>query len=394
MIPTIGVGDGYRVPRVILGAWQQSSGHSARVAGPEEIFSTWDQALARGLDTFDCADIYTGVEALIGDYVRRRRAAGAGIPKVHTKFVPDLAALRTIDRGYVERIVDRSLTRLALDRLDLVQFHWWDYQVPGYLEVMGWLGELARAAKIAHLGLTNFDTARTRELLALGVPIATAQVQYSVLDQRPERGLAAMAAAAGVGLVCYGTVAGGFLSERWLGQPEPAPGIDYNFTAPMAMRLDEAISGVRTELGIKVFGDSLPILQQKAAEIRDIVAKIPGAADVSVDVSAGAMQVELDLHRAALARYGLNVSDVREAVQSGIGGATAIEDVGNRRAGRPRRGSTPSFPIATARSSFARTFPSLSTRPGSGRPTGRPANARPTRRPHPVRARCSMAPKT
>ena len=109
------------------------------------------------------------------------------------------------------------------------------------------------------------------------------------------------------------------------------PGIDYNFTAPMAMRLDEAISGVRTELGIKVFGDSLPILQQKAAEIRDVVAKIPGAADVSVDVSAGAMQVELDLNRAALARYGLNVADVREAVQSGIGGATATEVIDGRK---------------------------------------------------------------
>ena len=109
------------------------------------------------------------------------------------------------------------------------------------------------------------------------------------------------------------------------------PGIDYNFTAPMAMRLDEAISGVRTELGIKVFGDSLSILQAKAAEIRDVVAKIPGAADVSVDVSAGAMQVELDLNRAALARYGLNVADVRAAVQAGIGGATATEVIDGRK---------------------------------------------------------------
>ena len=109
------------------------------------------------------------------------------------------------------------------------------------------------------------------------------------------------------------------------------PGIDYNFTAPMAMRLDEAISGVRTELGIKVFGDSLPILERKAAEIRDVVDKIRGAADVSVDVSAGAMQVELDLDRPALARYGLNVSDVRDAVQAGVGGSTATEIIDGRK---------------------------------------------------------------
>ncbi len=109
------------------------------------------------------------------------------------------------------------------------------------------------------------------------------------------------------------------------------PGIDYNFTAPMAMRLDEAISGVRTELGVKVFGDSLPILQAKAAEIRDVIAMVPGAADVSMDVSAGAMQVELALDRAALARYGLNVADVRAAVQAGIGGVEATEVIDGRK---------------------------------------------------------------
>jgi cobalt-zinc-cadmium resistance protein CzcA len=109
------------------------------------------------------------------------------------------------------------------------------------------------------------------------------------------------------------------------------PGIDYNFTAPMAMRLDEAISGVRTELGVKVFGDNLSILQQKAAEIRDAIAATRGAADVSVDVSAGAQQIELGLDRGALARYGLNVADVREAVETGVGGSEATEIIDGRR---------------------------------------------------------------
>jgi len=85
------------------------------------------------------------------------------------------------------------------------------------------------------------------------------------------------------------------------------PGLDYDFSAPMAMRLDEAISGVRTALGVKVFGDDIAVLQQKAAEISAIVTTVPGSADVSVDVSAGAMQLELALDRPALARNGLNV---------------------------------------------------------------------------------------
>jgi cobalt-zinc-cadmium resistance protein CzcA len=109
------------------------------------------------------------------------------------------------------------------------------------------------------------------------------------------------------------------------------PGIDYNFTAPMAMRLDEAISGVRTQLGVKVFGDSLPILQAKAAEVVKVIEGVPGAADVSADVSAGAMQVELALDRGALARYGLNVADVRDAVQAGIGGVEATEVIDGRK---------------------------------------------------------------
>jgi cobalt-zinc-cadmium resistance protein CzcA len=109
------------------------------------------------------------------------------------------------------------------------------------------------------------------------------------------------------------------------------PGIDYNFTAPMAMRLDEAISGVRTELGVKVFGENLGVLQQKTAEIREVIASVPGAADVSVDVSAGAMQIALALDRGALARYGLNVADVREAVEAGVGGTEATEIIDGRK---------------------------------------------------------------
>ena len=88
------------------------------------------------------------------------------------------------------------------------------------------------------------------------------------------------------------------------------PGLAYEFSAPMRMRLDEVISGVRTDLGIKVFGDSLPLLQEKADAIARIVNRIPGAEDASVGVSAGAMQLQVMLDRPAIARYGLNVADV------------------------------------------------------------------------------------
>lgn len=109
------------------------------------------------------------------------------------------------------------------------------------------------------------------------------------------------------------------------------PGVDYNFSAPMAMRLDEITSGVKTDLGIKVYGDSLPLLQAKAEEIRSVVSDVKGSEDAMVGVSAGAMQLELDLDRAAMARYGLSVADVRDAVATGIGGTPATEIINGRR---------------------------------------------------------------
>jgi cobalt-zinc-cadmium resistance protein CzcA len=109
------------------------------------------------------------------------------------------------------------------------------------------------------------------------------------------------------------------------------PGLNYDFSAPMRMRLDEVVSGVKTELGIKIYGDSLPLMQEKAEAIRGIVAGIKGAEDVSVGVSAGAMQLELALDKAAMARYGLTVADVREAIETGIGGSRATEVIDGRR---------------------------------------------------------------
>jgi aryl-alcohol dehydrogenase-like predicted oxidoreductase len=135
--------------------------------------------------------------------------------------VPDWDALSRVDRPYVQEIIDRSLRRLRIERLDLVQFHWWNYAVPGAVETALILKELQDEGKIHQIGGTNFDTPHTRALLDSGVPLVSMQVQYSLLDQRPENGLVALCQERDMRLLCYGTVAGGFLSERWLGAPEP-----------------------------------------------------------------------------------------------------------------------------------------------------------------------------
>lgn len=226
----------YDVPPIVAGAWQLSEGHSARGVDRAALFAAWDLLAAHGCDTLDCADIYTGVEALIGEY----RAARPGRRvQVHTKFVPDRDALARVDRAYVTRIVDRSLARLRTDALDLVQLHWWRYEVPGLVDVAGMLDDLRRAGKIRHLALTNTDTAHTRALLDAGVPLVATQVQYSVLDRRPAAQLAPLAVARGLRLLCYGSVAGGFLSEAWRGVAEPTGALENRSLTKYRLVIDD-----------------------------------------------------------------------------------------------------------------------------------------------------------
>ena len=212
----------YSISRLIVGGWQFSQGHGAGDHTPEGSRELLAKLVDRGLTTFDCADIYTGVEELFGDLIRLHRGSGEGADiQVHTKFVPDLDILPSIGKAYVERNIDRSLSRLGAERLDLVQFHWWDFGVPGYVEVAHWLQELREEGKIRHLGVTNFDRAHLQELVSSGVEIVSNQVQYSALDRRPEGGLTGFCEDNGIALLCYGGLSGGFLTEAYLGMSQP-----------------------------------------------------------------------------------------------------------------------------------------------------------------------------
>jgi len=217
------IAPGYSVSRIIKGGWQLAGGHGK--VDPAAARADMRRFVEAGLTTFDCADIYTGVEELIGQFLAEYRPGREGRPEVqvHTKFVPDLASLPTLSKSEVERAIDRSLRRLRVERLDLVQFHWWDYSVPGWVDAASWLDELRAAGKVRHLGVTNFDRPHLAQLLAAGVRVVSHQLQYSVVDDRPEAGMADLCQEHGILLLCYGSVMGGLLSERYLGAPSPAP---------------------------------------------------------------------------------------------------------------------------------------------------------------------------
>ncbi|HET6620419.1 MAG TPA: aldo/keto reductase [Dongiaceae bacterium] len=232
---------GYEISRVIRGGWQLSGSHGAVTsADPADDMIAFADA---GITTFDCADIYTGVEELIGQFRKRYRdlrgEAALDRIKVHTKFVPDRDVLPRITKAYTEGIIDTSLRRLGMERLDLVQFHWWNYDVPRWLEAAHWLADLQRSGKIDRIGGTNFDTRRMLDIIGGGVTLTSMQVQYSLLDRRPAKKMVDAAIRNNVGLFCYGTVAGGFLGEKWLGAAEPVGPLENRSLTKYKLVIDE-----------------------------------------------------------------------------------------------------------------------------------------------------------
>lgn len=224
----------YSISRVIKGGWQLAGGHGP--VDPSEAIETMRQYVEAGITTFDCGDIYTGVEEMIGQF----HSQYPSLPlQVHTKYVPDLDSLPTLQKTDIERIIHRSLTRLCMDRLDLVQFHWWDYDIPGCIEAAGHLQALQQQGKIRYVGLTNFDTPHLQAFLDAGVKIKSIQLQYSVLDHRPENGMAALCQKYGIALLCYGTLAGGLLNEKYLGAPEPQPPFENRSLTKYKLIIDD-----------------------------------------------------------------------------------------------------------------------------------------------------------
>jgi len=104
---------------------------------------------------------------------------------------------------------------------------------------------------------------------------------------------------------------------------ENFPGVRFNFTQPIAAAVDELLTGTKAELAIKIFGDDMEILKEKAAEIEAVIRSVPGSADVQKDQVTGTPQLRIIVDREAIARYGINVEDVQMVVRTAVGGEKA-----------------------------------------------------------------------
>ena len=200
------------ISRVVTGLWQIADMERDGSVDAAAAAAAMQPYLDAGFTTFDMADHYGSAEEIVGAY------SGPSAHQALTKWVPEPGPL---DRAAVRAAVQRALDRLQTERLDLLQFHSWNYWDPSYLDGLFYLRELCDEGLIGHLGMTNTDAAHMNVLLHSGVPVISDQVCFSLIDRRPAGGLTRVCGEHDIALLGYGTLAGGFLSDRWLDQPEP-----------------------------------------------------------------------------------------------------------------------------------------------------------------------------
>jgi len=206
--------------RILNGMWQVSGGHG-RIE-PKAAIQSMFKYVDAGFTTWDLADHYGPAEDLIGEF-RRQVVATRGEQalsqiQAFTKWVPRPGKMT---KKLVEENINVSLRRMDVASLDLMQFHWWEYQDKNYLDALKYMTELQVEGKIKHLALTNFDTERLQIITDAGIKIVSNQVQFSLIDRRPQVKMVQFCQQKNIKLFTYGTVCGGLLSEKYLGKPDP-----------------------------------------------------------------------------------------------------------------------------------------------------------------------------
>jgi aryl-alcohol dehydrogenase-like predicted oxidoreductase/enamine deaminase RidA (YjgF/YER057c/UK114 family) len=242
---------GLSISRIVTGLWQVADmERGGRALDPDRGAADLAAYAEAGFDTFDTADHYGSAELITGRF-NRVLAEGKvklrdGIrPTAFTKWCPEPGPMTP---EVVRAAVDRARERMQVDCIDLLQFHWWSFRHPAWLVAMHALQRLREEGLIRHLGTTNFDTDHLHVLAREGIRIASNQVCYSLLDRRAGEEMAAFCAAEGVRLLAYGTLAGGLLTEKWLGRPEPAE--PTNWSVMKYKRFVDAIGGWEVLQGI------------------------------------------------------------------------------------------------------------------------------------------------
>ena len=214
---------GMRSCRILNGMWQVSGSHGYSPVA-DKVVAEMARCADSGFQTFDLADIYGPAEGYVGEFKKGPIASKlAGDCLFYTKWVTGNNPYQEITREVATEAIGKSLRRMGTDRIDLLQFHWWDYDNKQYFNAMSELMHLQQDEWIRNLGLCNFDTEHMVELIKEEAPIISNQVSFSVLDDRPLLKMIPACKKYNVQLLVYGTLLGGFLTDSWLGKPAPDP---------------------------------------------------------------------------------------------------------------------------------------------------------------------------
>jgi aryl-alcohol dehydrogenase-like predicted oxidoreductase/enamine deaminase RidA (YjgF/YER057c/UK114 family) len=229
---------GLTISRALTGLWQIADlERDGTKVNPVEAARHMKAYLDAGFTTFDMADHYGSAEEITGVF---RQTYGSDAEQFFTKWVPSPGK---ITASQVREAVETALTRMKTDQIDLMQFHAWQYAHPSWVDCLFWLQELKNEGLIRNLGLTNFDTAHLQVVVNSGIEVVSNQVCYSLLDQRAAGEMTQLCLKHGVKLLAFGTVAGGFLSEKWLGKPEPVLSESLTWSQMKYKRFIDAAGG-------------------------------------------------------------------------------------------------------------------------------------------------------
>lgn len=230
---------GLSISKVLTGLWQIADMEKdGNILEPNVTSLAMSPYVEAGLTTFDMADHYGSAEVIAGTFKKTHPLGSQA--KLLTKWVPK-AGKSSLEE--TRDAIQLSLDRLQSEQIDLMQFHAWSYPDPTWLDQLFWLQELKEEGLIKHIGLTNFDSAHLRIACASGIPIVSNQICYSLIDQRAAGEMAKVCQEYGVKILAFGTLAGGFLSEKWLGKTEPSRENEATWSQMKYKRFIDAAGG-------------------------------------------------------------------------------------------------------------------------------------------------------
>ena len=297
--------------KILNGMWQVAGGHG--YIDHELAVADMVKYHDAGFTTWDLADIYGPAEDLIGEFMRKlstlKGKEELNKTQAFTKWVPEPAR---ITPSTVNESIEKSLRRMNVNSLDLLQFHWWDYNNPYYMDALRYLFDLRDRGTIKHVGLTNFDTGRMQIMLDSDLRVISNQVQYSIIDRRPEVKMTPLCVKENISLLSYGTLCGGLISEHYLGKTQPSAAELDTLSLRKYMRM------IETWGGWNLFQELLSVLNKIAQKHNVNIANVatryildkPAVAGVIIGVRLGIIE-----HRnsnAQVFNFSLDKSDVND----------------------------------------------------------------------------------